>query len=79
MPPVINFLNFNFENGFEIKNNHDPGISRILSQSNKTFSRPPQSRETVPLNLPRLLGSLKIRIRDIIDTNYHSITVHSVQ
>jgi hypothetical protein len=33
------------------KDNQNPVISRTYSLSNKTISRPPQSRETIPLRV----------------------------
>jgi hypothetical protein len=41
-------LNFKYYISFKIKNIYDPVLSRILFQSNKTISRPPQSLETIP-------------------------------
>jgi hypothetical protein len=43
-------LNFTNEDDIKIKNKHVAGISRAFYQSTETISRPPKSRETIPLN-----------------------------
>jgi hypothetical protein len=42
-------LNFKYEDDIKIKNKHVPGMSRTFYLSKETISRPPQSRETIPL------------------------------
>jgi hypothetical protein len=42
-------LNFTYEDDVKIKNKHVPGVSRTYYLSIETISRPPQSRETIPL------------------------------
>jgi hypothetical protein len=42
-------LNFTYEDNIKIKNKHAAGISRTFYLSTETISRPPQSRETIPL------------------------------
>jgi hypothetical protein len=44
-------LNFTYEDDIKIKNKHAVGISRTFYLSIETISRPPQSRETIHLNL----------------------------
>jgi hypothetical protein len=44
-------LNFTYEDDIKIKNKHFAGISRTYYLPIQTISRPPQSRETIPLNL----------------------------
>jgi hypothetical protein len=43
-------LNFTYEDDIKIKNKHVVGISKTFYLSIETISRPPQSRETIPLN-----------------------------
>jgi hypothetical protein len=43
-------LNFTYEDDIEIKNKHVAGVSRTFYLSTESISRPPQSRETIPLN-----------------------------
>jgi hypothetical protein len=45
----INMLNFRYEDGVKINNNYFPALSRELSLSTETISKPPQSHETIPL------------------------------
>jgi hypothetical protein len=42
-------LNFTYEDDIKIKSKHVAGISRTFHLSIETLSRPPQSRETIPL------------------------------
>jgi hypothetical protein len=44
-------LNFKYEDGFKNKNKYFPAISIVQYLSNKTIRRPPQSHETIPLNI----------------------------
>jgi hypothetical protein len=43
--------NFRYEDGFKINNKYFPAIPRILCLSAENISRPPQSHETIPLNV----------------------------
>jgi hypothetical protein len=47
-------LNFTYEDDIKIKNKYVAGISRTFYLSTETFSRPPQSRETIPLNISNM-------------------------
>jgi hypothetical protein len=47
----IHMLNFTYEDDIKIKNKHVAEISRTFYLSTETISRPPQSRETIPLIL----------------------------
>jgi hypothetical protein len=42
-------LNFTYVDDIKIKNTHAAGISMTFYLSTETISRPPQSRETIPL------------------------------
>jgi hypothetical protein len=44
-------LNFTYEDELKIKNKHVAGVSKTFYLSTETISRPPQTRETIPLNL----------------------------
>jgi hypothetical protein len=44
-------LNFTYEDDVKIKNNHVAGVARTYYLSIETISRPPQSRETIPLKI----------------------------
>jgi hypothetical protein len=45
----IHMLNVTYEDDLKIKNEHVAGVSRTFYLSTETISRPPQSRETIPL------------------------------
>jgi hypothetical protein len=45
----LHMLIFTYEDDIKIKNYHVAGISRTFYLSTETISRPPQSRETIPL------------------------------
>jgi hypothetical protein len=44
-------FNFTYEDDIKIKNKHVAGISRTFYLSIETISRPPRSRETIPLRI----------------------------
>jgi hypothetical protein len=44
-------LKFTYDDDIEFKTEHDAGISWTFYLSVETISRPPQSRETIPLNV----------------------------
>jgi hypothetical protein len=46
---TYSMLNFTYEDNIKIKSKHVAGISKTFHQSIETHSRPPQSRETIPL------------------------------
>jgi hypothetical protein len=48
---TVHMLNFAHEEDIKIKYKQVAGISRTYYQSKETISRPPQSRETIPLTL----------------------------
>jgi hypothetical protein len=52
----IHMLNFTYEDDIKIKNKHVAGVSRTYNLSIETISRPPQSRETIPLKKKRKLS-----------------------
>jgi hypothetical protein len=73
-------FNFTYEDDIKIKSKHVAGISRTFHLSIETLSRPPQSRETIPLNnftpVHRLQHAkdvvyiLRIRILDTTTVQY---------
>jgi hypothetical protein len=44
-------FNFKYEDDFKIKNKYFAAISSVFYLPKKTIGRPPQSRETIPLNM----------------------------
>jgi hypothetical protein len=55
-------LNFTYEDDIKFKNKHVAGISRTFYLSVETISRPPQSRETIPLSYMTLKIDKKYRV-----------------
>jgi hypothetical protein len=53
-------LNFTYEDDLKIKNKHVAGVSRTFYLSTETISRPPQSREPIPLMTPNKRSKLRI-------------------
>jgi hypothetical protein len=51
-------LNFTYEDKIKIKNKLVAGISKTFYVSIETISRPPQSRETIPLIIALNLGTV---------------------
>jgi hypothetical protein len=47
--PCTHVSNFTYADDIKIKNKHVAGIPRTFYLSTETISRPPQSRETIPL------------------------------
>jgi hypothetical protein len=43
-------LNFTYADNLKIKNKNIAGVTRAFYLSTETISRPPQSRETIPLS-----------------------------
>jgi hypothetical protein len=43
-------VEFTYEDDIENKNKYVAGTSRTICVSSETINRPPQSRETIPLN-----------------------------
>jgi hypothetical protein len=53
-------LNFTYEDDIKIKNKHVEGISRTFYLSTETISRPPKSRETIPLGNDTLKNEFEL-------------------
>jgi hypothetical protein len=52
---------FTYKYAIKIKNKHVAGVSRTFYLSKEIISRPPQSRETIPIRLSTFLTHLHIR------------------
>jgi hypothetical protein len=58
----IHMLNFTYEDDIKIKYEQVVGISRTYYLSKETISRPPQSRETIPLNRIDAAESMSVQL-----------------
>jgi hypothetical protein len=59
-------LNFTYEDNIKIKNKLVAGVSRTFYLFTETISRPPQSRETIPLKIDQLGAVGKFTMKMLI-------------
>jgi hypothetical protein len=66
--------NFTYEDDIKIENKHVAGILRTFYLSTETISRPPQSRETIPLKQEWE----KIKFKKVVFIKFKQTLIHQL-